>query len=222
MNRALQKIEVDLGELNITWFKFKTRHTSADVWQNLSIQPENRLVLLWWPPEGKVALSEQCCSWWRCSLNWETDGGLPTLLMNMSLGSSLTDSCQKSNGLGQHRGEIRLYLWLYGPFPQLAFFCCSREETANPSLTSESANFWPHRHFLCHILSKHLFLYRDFLQTSIVKHTVQGVTFFRYPLWVPMPHFHGNKGRLSVFVFWNNAVLHCCVGLYHNLMNSHS
>lgn len=27
------------------------------------------------------------CSRWRCSLNWETDGGLPTLLMNMFLGS---------------------------------------------------------------------------------------------------------------------------------------
>lgn len=209
-------------------FKFKPRHRSIHISaeHDRTFQYSRRtgwcccgglwrIKLLWL---NSVAASHSRC---RCSLNWETDGGLLTRLMNMSMGSSLTDSCQKSEGLGQQGREMRLYVWLYGPFSQLAFFQCSREETANPSLTSESAIFRQYRHFLCHISSEHLFLYRVFLQTSIVIHAVQRVTFFRYLLWVLMPHFHGNKGQLSVFVFRNNAVLHCCVGLYHNFMNSY-
>lgn len=57
-----------------------------------------RIKLLWL---SSVAVS---CSWWRCSLNRETDGGLTTLLMNTSLGSLVTDSCQKREGLGQQGG----------------------------------------------------------------------------------------------------------------------
>lgn len=51
--------------LTVQGFNFNPtpkRTHQCRAWQNLSIQPTNRLVSLWWPLEDKVALTEQCCA----------------------------------------------------------------------------------------------------------------------------------------------------------------
>lgn len=78
---------------------------------------------------------------------------------------------------------VRLLLWLQG-----------ETETANPSLLTESAIFWPYRHFHCHSVSEHFFLCSFPSDLHSYMWCAYRVTFVHFLLWVPIPHFHGNKG----------------------------